>query len=225
MGSVKRVGFGAEKGGWIPVSRSPCSQSRKSCLGDKQFFTLYVDNLPEDVSHQWFWKIFNNYGAVKDAFIPSKRSRISGNRFGFILYDCSVSADVAIRRANGLWIDNNKLFVKSATFEQGNKSNINVYGNDTRVSRNLDVRKKMLHLENNLSEETSNTGASSDYNLKGVFTSNGKSFAQVVKGDRIDGVTKEMDAKTLNIESMGNEWLNRSAAAKLHKLIAIEDLE
>lgn len=142
MGRDKSEGIESDEGAWISVSRSHNVHNRNSRSGVKHFFTLYVDNLPDDVNHQWLWKTFNNYGVVKDAFIPSKRSKISGNRFGFICYDCSVSADVAIHRANGLWIDDKKLFVKRALFEQGNKSKINVYGDDTGVSRDFDGRKK-----------------------------------------------------------------------------------
>ncbi|KAH7850345.1 hypothetical protein Vadar_031428 [Vaccinium darrowii] len=145
---------------------------------------------------------------------------MSGNKFGFICYDCSVSTDVDIHRANGLCIDDKKLFVKRASFEQESKSKINVYGNDTDVSRNFDG-----HLENNFSKKTSNSGAPSAFNLKGAFTGNGKSFARVVKGDTNDRVAKGRDAKTLNFEPVGNDWLNRSTVAKLHKLIATEDLE
>lgn len=65
-------------------------------------FTLFVDNLPELVSLSWLKKMFNDYGVVKDAFIPEKRSKISGRKFGFVRYNCSISAEVATARANGL---------------------------------------------------------------------------------------------------------------------------
>lgn len=32
-------------------------------------FTLFVDNLPEDVGLLWFRKFFNQFGVVKDAFL------------------------------------------------------------------------------------------------------------------------------------------------------------
>ncbi|KAH7833078.1 hypothetical protein Vadar_002941 [Vaccinium darrowii] len=81
-------------------------------------FTLFVDNLPELVSLSWLKNMFNNYGVVKDAFIPEKRSKISERKFGFARYNCSISAEVAIARANGLWCEDKKLFVKYASFNQ-----------------------------------------------------------------------------------------------------------
>ncbi|KAI8526063.1 hypothetical protein RHMOL_Rhmol13G0279800 [Rhododendron molle] len=102
---------------FLQVISKLSNQNGKRVLGDQQFFTLYVGSLPEDVGRQWLWKTFNNFGVVKDVYIPLKRSRVSGNRFGFVRYNCSVSADVAILRANGLWIHDKKHFVKRATFE------------------------------------------------------------------------------------------------------------
>ncbi|KAF7123710.1 hypothetical protein RHSIM_Rhsim12G0132400 [Rhododendron simsii] len=58
-----------------------------------------VDNLPENASHDWLTRMFNDYGVVKEVFIiPAKRSRASGNKLGLVRYDCHVSADIAILR-------------------------------------------------------------------------------------------------------------------------------
>lgn len=46
---------------------------------------------------------------------------MTGRRFGFVRFDCAVSADVAISKANGLWMEDRKLFVKIASFDQNNK--------------------------------------------------------------------------------------------------------
>lgn len=78
--------------------------------------TLFIDNLPEKSSHWWLRKVFSNYGSVRDAFIPAKRSSKIGTKFGFVRYDCSVSADMAIFRANGMVVDDMKLVVKLALF-------------------------------------------------------------------------------------------------------------
>ncbi|KAH7843180.1 hypothetical protein Vadar_013589 [Vaccinium darrowii] len=91
-----------------------------------ELFSLFVDNLPEDVGLNWFRKFFSQYGVVKDAYIPFKRSKVSKKRFGFVRYNCASSAEVAISKANGFWIDNRKLYVKMAAFEaQGFKSGHN----------------------------------------------------------------------------------------------------
>ncbi|KAI8534970.1 hypothetical protein RHMOL_Rhmol10G0138600 [Rhododendron molle] len=68
-----------------------------------ELFTLFVDNLPEDEDPlSWFRQFFNQFGAVKDAFIPAKRSRVSDRRFGFIRYNCATAANVAISKSNGV---------------------------------------------------------------------------------------------------------------------------
>ncbi|KAH7866145.1 hypothetical protein Vadar_016212 [Vaccinium darrowii] len=80
--------------------------------------TLYVDYLPEDVGTLWFWKIFSNFGNVKDSFIPMKRSKISGCNFGFIRYDFEEEARRAIDKANGLWIDDRGVVVKIVNYDK-----------------------------------------------------------------------------------------------------------
>ncbi|KAI8543847.1 hypothetical protein RHMOL_Rhmol08G0251200 [Rhododendron molle] len=77
-------------------------------LGSKNqpLFILFIDNLSKGVDQGWLRKTFNNYGVVKDAFIPScKRSKRTGSKFGFVRYDCHVSAGVTISTSNGLkWV-------------------------------------------------------------------------------------------------------------------------
>ncbi|KAI8543849.1 hypothetical protein RHMOL_Rhmol08G0251200 [Rhododendron molle] len=88
-------------------------------LGSKNqpLFILFIDNLSKGVDQGWLRKTFNNYGVVKDAFIPScKRSKRTGSKFGFVRYDCHVSAGVTISTSNGLWVSDKKLFVKEASF-------------------------------------------------------------------------------------------------------------
>lgn len=103
--------------GWIPVIHNHSRQRGNSDPGKHSLITLFVDNLPEDTSQPWLKMLFNKYGVVKEVFIPEKRSKATGNRFGFIRYDCPVSADLAVLRNNGIWLDDKKLFVKLASFE------------------------------------------------------------------------------------------------------------
>ncbi|GAB2299275.1 hypothetical protein Dimus_033346 [Dionaea muscipula] len=68
--------------------------------------------------------LFSKFGVVKDVYIPRKKNK-GGKRFGFgfVRYDCSVAAEVAIQKTNGLWIQDKELKVKIADFEgnQGRK--------------------------------------------------------------------------------------------------------
>ena len=51
-------------------------------------------------------------------FIPKKRRKTIGSRFGFVRYDCSVVAEIAVQRSDGLWCDNKALKVKRAEYER-----------------------------------------------------------------------------------------------------------
>ncbi|KAH7866777.1 hypothetical protein Vadar_024793 [Vaccinium darrowii] len=146
-------------------------------------FTLFVDNLPEDVTIAWFKNLFNKFGVVRDAFIPLKRSKVTGRRFGFVRYNCLVSADVAITKTNGLWIEDRKLFVKLASFEakgayqdQNKKVQEQVKGGGT--------QRKEINMPLFLAE-TNNTGGGGWFSGNENQWLSKRSFAQAVKGENI----------------------------------------
>ncbi|KAH7860741.1 hypothetical protein Vadar_017477 [Vaccinium darrowii] len=88
---------------WVPI------KSRNHSI------TLFVDNIPEEANLSWLSSTFNNYGVVIWAHISNKRS-YKGSRFAFVKYNCHVSIDVAIQKANGMQFGTNKLVVKTASF-------------------------------------------------------------------------------------------------------------
>ncbi|CAL5380628.1 unnamed protein product [Camellia sinensis] len=60
-----------------------------------------------------------NMGSSKEEmYIPNKRGRSTRSRLGFIRYDCSVAADMAMSKAHGLWCDDKALKVKMAEFRK-----------------------------------------------------------------------------------------------------------
>ncbi|CAL5332308.1 unnamed protein product [Camellia sinensis] len=61
-------------------------------------------------------EIFRKFGVVKDVYIPLKRRRVRHTRFAFVRYDCEVAAEVAVQKANGIWVDDKKLVVKYADY-------------------------------------------------------------------------------------------------------------
>lgn len=169
-------------------------------------FTLFVDNLPVDVGIHWFRNFFNRFGVVKDAFIPSKCSKVTNRRFGFIRYNCATSADVAISKANGIWIEDRKLFVKFAAFKDQRKLR---YQGGIQYGSPNDARK----MENA-------KRAVKEINKGGVFSGKvvGKSFAEVVVGKH------KVEPRRIIIDTLGNEWLSRSAVAKLKSSTAMESI-
>ncbi|CAL5343198.1 unnamed protein product [Camellia sinensis] len=83
-----------------------------------KLFTVFVDNIPDSMNPKSLFQLFAKFGIVKDVFIPKKRRKITGSRFGFVRYDCSVAAEMAVQRADGLWCDDKALRVKGAEFKR-----------------------------------------------------------------------------------------------------------
>ncbi|XP_028051975.1 uncharacterized protein LOC114256504 [Camellia sinensis] len=113
-----------DSGGWQPVfrRRGRIKTTRDSEVGE--LFTVFVDNIPESMNPKKLFGLFTKFGIVKDVFIPKKRRKITGSRFGFVRYDCSVAAEIAVQRADGLWCDDKALKVKGAEFVRGDHGSL-----------------------------------------------------------------------------------------------------
>ncbi|XP_028110551.1 serine/arginine-rich splicing factor SC35-like [Camellia sinensis] len=105
-------------GGWIPVIRRRVVGNQDGYCKKTEVITIFVDNIPESMDAKGLFSHFRKFGVVKDAFIPGKRRRVLGSRFGFVRYDCEVAAEMAIEKADGLWCDNKALKVKRAEFQK-----------------------------------------------------------------------------------------------------------
>ncbi|XP_028118826.1 serine/arginine-rich splicing factor 8-like [Camellia sinensis] len=108
-----------EQGGWIPVVRKQGRHGKLEAWNEKRrssLFTLFVDNLPEAMHPKSMYTLFTKFGVVRDVFIPNKRRSVTKTRFGFVRFDCPIAAQIAEQKANGLWIDNKALAVKSAIY-------------------------------------------------------------------------------------------------------------
>ncbi|KAH7867318.1 hypothetical protein Vadar_031918 [Vaccinium darrowii] len=206
-------------GGWIPkISNHRSSHGnihKASGSFNQPLCTLFIENLPEEVDQVWLRKNFNKYGSVKDVFIPAKRSKRTGSKFGFVRYDCHVSAGVAISKSNGLWVQDKQLFVKEATFGYSNSK---------------PALKLPFLLQSDVGTSIQGAKRNLDFNLdadigKMKSYNQGKSYAQVVTGVNNNlGVTDTNDV-VLKISPSGNDWLLRSAVGLLHILISVDDLQ
>ncbi|XP_028060480.1 serine/threonine-protein phosphatase PP1-like [Camellia sinensis] len=92
-----------EQGGWIPVVKQRQGRGAWSKSSTKGWFTVFVDNLPHSLDLKGLFKLFTKFGIVKDVFIPQKRRKATNTRFGFMRFDCSVAASIAVQKVNGLW--------------------------------------------------------------------------------------------------------------------------
>ncbi|KAL7222744.1 hypothetical protein ACSBR1_024446 [Camellia fascicularis] len=111
---------GVAAGGWQPVVYGQRYHNMKE--GNRSvgsgLFTIFVDNLPQSMNPKELYSLFMKFGVVKDVFIPSKTRKTTRSRFGFVRFDCPVTVEVAIQKANGLWCDDKSLQVKKAEFEK-----------------------------------------------------------------------------------------------------------
>ncbi|KAL7161406.1 hypothetical protein ACSBR2_041971 [Camellia fascicularis] len=104
--------MGSNEGGWKPVF-----QRRKGRQGSvAKLHTIFVDEIPELISSKGLFTMFSNFGVVKDVYIPKKRRKATRTRFGFVRYDCPVTAGIAIQKANGVWCGDRILKVKKEDF-------------------------------------------------------------------------------------------------------------
>lgn len=191
---------------------------RGSMMSDcKGLFSLFVDNLPEDVGLIWFGKFFNQYGVVREAYIPIKRSKVINRRFGFVRYDCASSAEVAIAKANGFWIEDRKLFVKLAAFEvQSNKLVVRrVVQDSTYISASGNISRGVDHCKQGT--------ASHHVQLGKTDHCKGASFADVVKGRNVSPSICTIKAKVDTSVERDN-WLSRSVIAKSPSRRSIESI-
>lgn len=205
-------------GGWIPVLRnhraSPGNRTKS-----KEIFTLFVDNIPEVKDQQWLQSTFNKFGVVKDAFIPWKRSKRTRNRFGFVRYECHVSAGMAVSRMNGVWVEDKRLFVKEACFgrmaerkmQQVPRFHVSTVSLNNRACSNPESG----------AGKSLKDGPSPVWDRKGQ----GASYAQVLNGETSNPVKAEEQSITLHIHPEGNGWLYRSAVATMNRVVSMMTLK
>ncbi|PSS08274.1 Endonuclease [Actinidia chinensis var. chinensis] len=105
-----------ERGGWTPVINKHF-RKKMNISGNVEVITLFIDNLPNPVDKNWLMKTFSKFGKIRDVFIPLKRN-ISGNRFGFVRFECPIAANRAIRTLNGTWSYDKQLGVKIAGYSR-----------------------------------------------------------------------------------------------------------
>ncbi|KAI8569461.1 hypothetical protein RHMOL_Rhmol02G0281300 [Rhododendron molle] len=190
-----------DEGGWIPVIKN---QRARANNGDRthETYTLFVDNIPEDKDLQWLQRTFNKFGVVKDAFIPWKRSKRTGNRFGFVRFDCHISASMAVSRLNGLWVEDKKLFVKEACFG--------------RIAKLKEPRthERREHQQTDHGKNKKVVPSGQVWNSM----AHGRSFAHVVNGESSKQPSPNV---SLQINPTGNGWLFRSAVAVMRRVVPL----
>ncbi|CAL5382247.1 unnamed protein product [Camellia sinensis] len=136
--------------------------------------------------------LFNKFGAVKDVFIPQKRRKVTNTRFGFMRYDCSIVADIAEQKANGLWVDSKSLSVKIVEYGKGIE--------DRQSQKPLPPRHSEPRKANALAPKQ-----------MWHQRTDGRSFTEVTKG--VD--PRCLSLTTIKVDELGNLWLYENMIMRL----------
>ncbi|KAL7208298.1 hypothetical protein ACSBR1_030118 [Camellia fascicularis] len=128
-----------EQGGWIPVVNHRRRREVWRKEASKGLFSVFVDNIPYKMDPKALFHLFTKFGVVRDVFIRQKRRKVTNTRFGFVRFDCSVAANIAVQKANGLWVEDRELKVNMAEYgriedrsAKRNQSGGNIDGNEDR---------------------------------------------------------------------------------------------
>lgn len=202
-------------GGWVPVIRNHRTHSNGKLKG-KKIVTLFVDNIPEDRDLQWLTRTFNKFGVVWNAFIPRKRSIWNGSKFGFVRFDCHVSAGMAVSKLNGVWVDNQRLFVKEACFgiDKG-KASIKVPRfHEARVHGQA---QKAIPSFNFFNQE----GKRSVWHGKQPE----KSFVEAMRGETSKPPPLPSQNIIIRAENIGSGWLHRCAVGVMNRVVSLITLK
>ena len=189
--------------------------------------TVFVDNLPKDVWKVWLYNLFSKFGKIQSIYIPNKKSKISGNQFGFVRMGSPQEAIRAIKEMNGLWIWGRTLVANIARFGVQNKrehiqSSINIRTGITEekgqgLSRGHEGGMK-LRSESKYAKDL-------PYNK---LRDKSKNRAQVWR--KKEAITDQMNQRnswesgnfpTVKVNEVGNGWLYRSAIAKISSTSSI----
>lgn len=156
---------------------------------------------------------------MRDVFIPNKRGKNYGKRFGFVRFDCPLSADVAIEKANGSRFLENTIIVKRAAFNKNGlvnsvkvsefpANNKNFQNSHTPGTRRVPAQEhSFLAGDLRLSQSEHNQGA---------FLSS----ANVVSGKK----SLEPNRFIVKAQEEDIDWLERSIVARLHAHRDVESI-
>ncbi|KAL7209634.1 hypothetical protein ACSBR1_031233 [Camellia fascicularis] len=188
--------------GWTPVIRKRKVGNQDGYRKETEVVTIFVDNIPESMDSKGLFNLFRKFGVVKDVFIPGKRRRASGSKFGFVRYDCEVAAEMVIQKADGLWCDNKALKVKRAEFQKPHalghqeKRVLNI-GDDGRLMHQWPQRQQW----------------------QGIGVK--QSYAEAL----VRGGASKSEKVVIRAYEEGNGWLYESLVVKLSSFLAVEDFK
>ncbi|KAE9445683.1 hypothetical protein C3L33_22421, partial [Rhododendron williamsianum] len=159
--------------------------------------TIFVCHLPEDMDeYSWLKQIFSGAGKIMDVYIPRKRSFRLNQRFEFVRYGNKEEGLKAIKMWNTAQIQGHRLLVKVARF---NNTRWNKQGQNAGV-------KKVYRVVKNKNPRAKEPNRIPNSHNAPVMENPSNRFATK---------TRKVAQPCINVSEVGNEWLSRSAIAKL----------
>lgn len=202
--------------------------------------TIFVDNLPIQIRKIWVYNLFSRFGKIKDIYIPFKKSKVTGRKFGFVRFSNSEDASLAISRVDKSWRWDHLLVVKYARFLKnqdrhvynqqfyGRKDQRNFAEGMNQVGNNR-TQGQRLHATFAVPERNLQFLNSGGLEKRGEEVWRRKGTAETSKKGEERNKTLE-DPKnhprmeSINIHSSGTGWLLRSAVAKLRRIVSVQYL-
>ncbi|XP_074310210.1 uncharacterized protein LOC141645968 [Silene latifolia] len=83
-----------------------------------EIVSIFVDNINRNTTTETIKSHFMKFGEISDVFISSKRRANNPNYFGFVKMKGPRNASTAIQQMRGRWVDNSRIFVQEARFQQ-----------------------------------------------------------------------------------------------------------
>ncbi|GFZ21516.1 hypothetical protein Acr_29g0006780 [Actinidia rufa] len=67
----------------------------------RRSITVFIDNLPQGIWKVWLYNFFSRFGKIQSVYVFNKKSKATGNQFGFLRFGSPLDALRAVKEAYG----------------------------------------------------------------------------------------------------------------------------
>ncbi|KAJ0668645.1 putative RNA recognition motif domain, nucleotide-binding alpha-beta plait domain superfamily [Helianthus annuus] len=192
----------ADKGGEEPWAEVNYRKNRKS-RGDGIEWTFLVQNLPDRVTRNILWQVFQPYGFVSDAYVARKRDA-RGKCFGFVRFVGVENMKETLATMNNVKIRDVKIMVSLAKYDKNHKKfnySSNVTGRNEWRPKMVNVKDSSIPKYNDNQARDSENNQGSGSGLGGPpFVKQGESYADMLKDKK---ETNNQGAKRVKVDGNG----------------------
>ena len=98
-------------------------KQREGIFNDRNVVTIFIDNLPEDMTRDWLLQLFKFEGTVVDVYLSHRRRKRYRTPFGFVRYRWKAEAVRAMEKLNGVVVRGCKIEISLAKFNREGQAN------------------------------------------------------------------------------------------------------